>query len=93
LRRIIERRQRKARRLPSAAIGDHVQVIDQHDRTETVTIHDRAATSRYIPTLMIAADQHSHVRACVQPRDGKHRCTRWGESRPVPVSLATPSAP
>jgi hypothetical protein len=76
-------------RVSHPAVGDRVLVVDQDGRSEAVTIPDDAATEQYVPTRMIAADRHSHVRACVESGDGERQCTPWGASRPVPVPPPT----
>ncbi|NMI02321.1 DUF2690 domain-containing protein, partial [Pseudonocardia acidicola] len=77
-------------RISHSAAGDRVIVMDQDGHSQAATVPDTAAAEHYVPTSMIAADAHSHVRACVQSRDHGNQCTPWGAESPVPLNLPTP---
>lgn len=71
-------------RVAHPVAGDRVMVVDRSGRTEAIVIGG-GSTDRYVSTRMVAADRHSHVRACVQPDGGAPRCTPWGDARTVPA--------
>jgi hypothetical protein len=72
-------------RVSHSHVGDRVLVLDQHGRTETVTIADDASAAQYVHTRMLAAPRHSDVRACLESPDRERRCTPWAADQPVPV--------
>ncbi|MEV6925147.1 helix-turn-helix domain-containing protein [Dactylosporangium sp. NPDC051485] len=82
-------------RVSHSTVGDEVLVLDQNGHSQAATVRDAASTGRYLPTLMVPADRHSRVRACLQQPGGRRQCTPWGAERPVPppppASRAAPS--
>ncbi|MTD57179.1 helix-turn-helix domain-containing protein [Amycolatopsis pithecellobii] len=75
-------------RVSHTAIGDRVSVVDERGQAETISVSDPTVPDTYLPTRMIAADQHSHVRACLERTEERH-CTPWGSGHPVHVPPTT----
>ncbi|ATY16971.1 XRE family transcriptional regulator (plasmid) [Amycolatopsis sp. AA4] len=79
-------------RVSASAVGDRIEVADTDGRSERAAVGDAASAGQYVPTLMIAADRHSQVRACLE-HGGQLRCTPWGTSTSPTASSSGRSGP